>query len=95
MPRPLHEKILVSTSRSFADRLRISLRGQAGRWKEGRGDPLEDSFRRLDGRVSVELPRGSLYLNVTNLTDEDYPDLTGGAVVGRGMMVGYRIDGEG
>ena len=83
--RPIVERAVVGVSRSLLDR-RVILSGRWLRVRRRQGDP----YQLLGGRVRVVLPWGELELSGTNLTGEQYLDITGNVAAGRALGVGYR-----
>jgi hypothetical protein len=89
--RPIQDRATLAVSRPlFGDR--VVLGGQVMRERR-RG---EAPHTLLGARARVALPRGSLELWGTNLSDESYPDLTtiyhAQPAAGRALWVAYRVE---
>lgn len=51
----------------------------------------EDPYNRIDLRGSLRVGPGWLYLDVKNVTDTEYPDVTGALAPGRALYLGYTV----
>jgi iron complex outermembrane receptor protein len=82
--RPLTRTVGATVERSFLEgtHLRLHFRDQT------RVD--EEGVFLLDARLGVGLPFGEFFLGGTNLTDAEYPDLSGLPAQGRALAVGLR-----
>lgn len=82
--RPLTRRVTLGASRAVGERIQL-----AGHLlHERRTD--EDARTLLDLRAAVGIPGGELYLDLKNVTDADYLDLTGSRAPGRAFAVGFR-----
>jgi len=81
--RPLREQLFVGVERSLASIASARIRVRHGR-REG-----EDSYRRLDLRLSLWVGAGWLHFDALNITDFDYPDVTGARAPGRALLLGF------
>jgi hypothetical protein len=81
--RPITERITLGVRRALGGRVVIRVNGQRGR---RRG---EDHHNRIDFRGSLRVGPGWLYLDAKNMTDTEYPDVTGALAPGRALYLGY------
>jgi hypothetical protein len=81
--RPLREQLTLGAERFFGSSASVRIRVRHGRREN------EDSYRRMDLRLNVWAGVGWLRLDVQNLTDFDYSDVTGARAAGRALFVGY------
>jgi len=49
----------------------------------------EDPYHRIDLRGSIRVGPGRLYLDAKNVTDTEYPDVTGAMAPGRALYLGF------
>ena len=83
--RPLREQLTVGVERTIGSRAAGRIRLRHAR-REG-----EDSYQRLDFRLSVRVGIGWLHLDGLNILDAEYPDVTGARAPGRALFVGYSL----
>ena len=84
--RPLVERALVGVTRSLlGDQVVVSARMLRERRRLG------TPYELLGARLRVRVPKGEIDLNGTNLTDEQYLDITNNPSAGRALSVGYRL----
>lgn len=83
--RPVTRRLTAGVARPIGTRLHAGLFGQAGTRADG------TDFRQLDARLSLRMIGGEIRLDVTNLTDADYPDpaLPQVSAPGRAWTVGF------
>ena len=88
--RPLRERIIGKIRRDFGTTLTLGINGQRGR----RGG--EEAFSRVDAHAGFRWGSSRIYLDVTNLLDSSYPDITGALAPGRSLVFGlkWRIRSE-
>jgi vitamin B12 transporter len=85
--RPETRRLTLTLIERLHDRVGLTLHGlYAGRRSER-------PYHQLDVRLWTPLGRGSLFLDILNLTDQDYPDASGQPVPGLGALIGYRLGG--
>src|SRR5690606_16181974 len=85
--RPLTENIRLGSSGAVGP-VRVSVLASRGVRAEGR------AWNLLDSRLTTRLPfPGELFLDVSNLGDETYPDITGQRAPGRQITLGVRVGG--
>jgi iron complex outermembrane receptor protein len=84
--RPLEEKLALTAARPLPGGVRAVAHLLRAR---RRGDP--DPFWRLDVRLDRRVSVGSLFLDLTNLTDDRHPDIVGQPVAGRAIEAGLTI----
>jgi vitamin B12 transporter len=82
--RPLSRTLGLAVERAFGDRARFRIHARDQTRIE------EDGVFLLDARVGVDLAFGEIFVGGTNLTDADYPDLSGLPAEGRGLAIGVR-----
>ena len=81
--RPLKEQLTIGMKRSLG----ISTSAQVcARHARRLG---EDSFQRVDLRFSVRVVAGWLNLDLMNITDAEYADVTGARAPGRALFLGF------
>ncbi|HZD04652.1 MAG TPA: TonB-dependent receptor [Longimicrobiales bacterium] len=91
--RPETRRLTLGLSRKVGGAVKVALHGL---WA---GRRSERAYHRIDLRVSAEVAAflapgtgaGTVYLDVTNLTDQDHLDASGQPVPGLGVVVGWRI----
>jgi iron complex outermembrane receptor protein len=83
--RPLEEQVTLGIGRTLGSNISTRVRMHHGR---RRG---EESYRRLDVRVSTWVGVGWLHFDVNNVTDFNYPDVTGVRAPGRAVFVGLAV----
>jgi vitamin B12 transporter len=81
--RPLREQLTFGIERSIGSPVSARLRVRHAR-RDG-----EESYRRLDLRVSLRVGAGWMHLDALNITDFDYTDVTGARAPGRAFFVGF------
>ncbi|MFC1640078.1 TonB-dependent receptor plug domain-containing protein [Gemmatimonadota bacterium] len=81
--RPMREQLTVGVERRIANLAYVRMRLLHGR-RAG-----EESHRRLDLRFNLWVGAGWVHLDVLNITDFDYPDVTGARAPGRAFFVGF------
>jgi iron complex outermembrane receptor protein len=84
--RPLEEKMALTIEHPVPGGVRAAAHLLRAR---RRGDP--DPFWRLDLRLDRPLGIGSVFLDVTNLTDDRHLDIVGQPVEGRALQAGFTI----
>lgn len=82
--RPLAHSLSLSAEREVVRGIDLSARVESDQRRD------ERAYELLDARVAYRLPVGSVYLDLLNATDEEYPDITGAAAPGRSLMVGIQ-----
>jgi iron complex outermembrane receptor protein len=82
--RPLTEQLTFGVERSFGSRASARIRVNHGRRE------AEQSFRRVDLRLNLRVGAGWLNLDVLNVTDFEYSDVTGARAPGRALFLGLR-----
>jgi len=55
----------------------------------------EEAYLRMDGRFGYRVGRAGIYLDVTNVLNEEYPDITGSRAPGRAVFVGLEMSTTG
>jgi iron complex outermembrane receptor protein len=80
--RPVMEDLLVRARRSFPGGVEVSVQGRRTR---RRG---EEPYHLLGARVAFRLGDARLYLDTSNLTDQEYPDVAGAPAPGRAFFLG-------
>lgn len=88
--RPLTERVRLEAARSLGRGVTASVR-----WMRADRRGGDEPYHLLDARVSWQADRVRLYLEGTNLADEDYPDITGHGAPGRAVVAGLTWDGPG
>jgi iron complex outermembrane receptor protein len=83
--RPMREQLTLGVAHSFGSFASGRIRLRHGR-REG-----EESYRRLDLRVNFWVGAGWLFLDVLNLTNFEYPDITGARAPGRALFLGFSL----
>jgi iron complex outermembrane receptor protein len=83
--RPLEEQVKAGVGKTLFGVVKLGVHLQRA---VRRG---EDPFNRLDLRAGLNLGPGRLYLDATNLTDEEYPDITGALAPGRAIHIGVEV----
>jgi len=81
--RPMREQLKLGVERPI-----VSWAAVGARLRHGRRDG-EESFRQLDFRLSFWAGVGWLHLDGLNITDSDYPDVTGARAPGRAFFLGF------
>ena len=85
--RPLVERALVGVTRSLlADQVVVSARMLRERRRLG------TAYELLGARMRVRVPMGEIDVTGTNLTDEQYLDITNNPSAGRAVSIGYRLE---
>lgn len=84
--RPLEEKAAVTVQHALPGAVRAAAHLLRAR---RRGDP--EPFWRLDLRLDRPVGIGSVFLDLTNLTDDRHPDIVGQPVAGRALQAGLTI----
>jgi outer membrane receptor protein involved in Fe transport len=82
--RPLRERLIARMRREFGEAFTLSVNAQRGR-RAG-----EDAFDRIDAHAAVYLGSARVYLDLTNLFDARYPDVTGARAPGRAFSMGLQ-----
>ncbi len=82
--RPLRRQVTLGGSMPFGP-FRSSVHLLVAR-REG-----EEGMHRVDARLSLPVPGGDVYLDLRNLTDTRYRDLTGAWAPGRALALGVRV----
>ena len=83
--RPETRRLTLGFSRGLGDRAGASLHGlYAGRRSEG-------PYHQVDMRLWASVASGSLYLDLLNLSNQDYLDASGQPIAGVGVLIGYRL----
>jgi outer membrane cobalamin receptor len=82
--RPVRERLIARMRRDFGEAFTLSVNAQRGR-RAG-----EDSFDRIDAHAAVSWGSARIYLDLTNLFDARYPDVTGARAPGRALSMGVR-----
>ena len=80
--RPLVESVTAGVDRPVGERLGFTLRGTRAR-RMG-----EEAYLRIDGRAALQVRSFGLHLDVRNLTDSGYLDVTRTPSAGRSVAVG-------
>jgi iron complex outermembrane receptor protein len=80
--RPLTRTLSLSAEREVVRGLDVAGRAERSRRVD------EHDYTRLDARLAYRVPVGRIFLDVLNLTDEVYPDITGAPAAGRALMLG-------
>jgi outer membrane cobalamin receptor len=83
--RPLTEQINLGVGRVFDGGLSLGVKGQRGK-RDG-----EDPYTRLDLRSGIRIGGTRLYMDLHNLFDERYPDITGALAPGRAFYLGVEV----
>lgn len=91
--RPETRRLTLGLSRGVGRAVGVAVHGL---WA---GRRSERAYHQIDLRVSADLGAllapgtgaGTVYLDVTNLTDQDYLDASGQPVPGLGLVVGWRV----
>jgi outer membrane receptor protein involved in Fe transport len=83
--RPLREQATLGIARDFSGGLTASLKAQRGKRED------EDPYYRVDFRTGLEVGVVTLYLDATNILDEEYPDITRALAPGRGLFLGMEL----
>ncbi len=86
--RPLKEQFTFGVERTIGASVSGRLRVRHGR-REG-----EDSYRRLDLRMRFRTGAGWLLVDVLNITNFNYTDVTGARAPGRALFVGFELVGK-
>jgi iron complex outermembrane receptor protein len=81
--RPMREQLTIGVERFIGSAASFRLRLRHGR-REG-----ERSYRRVDLRFNLWVGAGWVRLDALNITDFDYPDITGARAPGRGIFLGF------
>lgn len=81
--RPITERVTLGIERALGERAVIRVNGQRGK-RTG-----EDPYHRIDFRGSIRVGPGRLYLDAKNVTDTEYPDVTGALAPGRALYLGF------
>jgi iron complex outermembrane receptor protein len=87
--RPLEEQVTLGAGKTFGGALRLDLNLQRAKRKG------EDPYHRLDVRGGIDVGPARIYVDATNLTAEEYPDVTGALAPGRAFFVGLEIGASG
>jgi len=83
--RPLREQMTLGAERSIGSAASIRIRVRHARRED------ENSYRRVDLRLNIWVGVGWLRLDMQNLTDFNYPDVTGARAAGRAFFAGYSL----
>jgi outer membrane cobalamin receptor len=86
--RPMSDVLSLSADRAVLRGVMLGVRAQRAR-RIG-----ESAYARLDARAAYQLPRGRIYLDLQNATDERYPDILGLEAAGRSLLVGIEWSGR-
>ena len=86
--RPITEKMTLGVQWSSGESVVVGVNGQHGK-RVG-----EDPYYRIDLRGSLRVGPGWLYLDAKNVTDTEYPDVTGALAPGRALYLGFRVGGD-
>ena len=81
--RPMREQLTLGFEQPLGTRASVRMRMLHARRE------AEDSHRRLDLRLSLWVGAGWLHFDALNLTDFEYPDVTGARAPGRAFFVGF------
>lgn len=86
--RPISERVRLEARRSVVEGLTASVRWMRAFRRQG-GAP----FHRVDARLAYRLEGFDIYLEGTNLTDDDHPDITGFEAPGAALLAGLTWNG--
>lgn len=84
--RPLTERFRLEARRGVGGDVTISARWTRARRRGG------EPYRLLDARAAYRAGGVELYVEGTNLTDEDYPDITGEPAPGAALVAGLELE---
>jgi outer membrane cobalamin receptor len=83
--KPLEEQVTLALDRTFGADLSLGVNFR--RAKRGGEGP----YHRIDARGGFRIGATWLYLDATNLLDEDYADITGAPAPGRALFLGLEV----
>ena len=87
--RPISERLRLEARRTLAEGLTASVRWMRAFRRRG-----EEPFHLVDARVAYMVDGFDLYLEGSNLTDDDYPDITGRQAPGASLVAGLSWAGS-
>ena len=87
--RPLSERLRLEARRTLGEGLTASVRWMRAFRRQG-----EEPFHLLDARVAYSVDAFDLYVEGSNLTDDDYPDITGLPAPGASLVAGLSWTGS-
>ena len=80
--QPETQRVTLAASRPFGGRFRVAARGLHAKRRS------QEAYHQVDVRLAADLPRGSVYVDLVNLTRQDYLGRLGKAGAGRGSLPG-------
>ena len=83
--QPETRRVTVAASRRMGQRILLAVRGLHARRLD------QDAYHQVDLRLSADVPGGAAYVDVLNLTNQDYLDASAQPVPGLHSLLGFRI----
>lgn len=83
--QPESRRLTVAASRRLGQRIVLAVRGLHAKRVD------QDAYHQVDLRLSADVPGGAVYVDLLNLTDQDYLDASAKPVPRLHALVGFRM----